>query len=189
MWQIPGSIDLLRAAAVPGLRIPNGFPMSIGHATTDYKGCGGSCNGDWGVLHKLWEDTPTKFKEITDGLSNTAMAAESSYVTSNVRARNRLTEAPTSFRDWPTWIGCFGSGQDETVRINGRTNSPINAKVGPNRMNFAVNDDNAFSFHPGGAQFVFCDGSVHFLSDSIDAQTYCNIHDKRDGQPLGSFTQ
>lgn len=185
-WQIPGS------AAVQAGLIPNQFPLSIGHATTDYKGAGGSCTGDWGVLHKLWEDTPTKFKEITDGLSNTAMAGESSYVTSTVSARRRADPANwagAQFRDWPTWIGCFGGGQDETVRINGRTNSPINAKVGPNRMYLAVNDDNAFSFHPGGAQFSFCDGSVHFLSDSIDALTYCHIHDKRDGQPLSNFSQ
>ncbi len=182
-WQIPGS------AALGARNVPTLFPMSIGYATTDYKGCGGSCQGDWGVIHKMRESPPTKFKEITDGLSNTAMVAESSYVTSNVRQSDRPTVPPTGFRDWPTWIGAFGSGQDETVRINGRTNSPINAKVSPSRMYLAVNDDNAFSFHPGGAQFVFCDGSVHFLSDSIDAQTYCFIHDKRDGQPLGNFSQ
>jgi len=184
-WQIPG---MQRIPGAPGA-IPAGYPMAIGYATTDYKGCGGSCLGDWGVLHKLWEAPPTKFREITDGLSNTALIGESSYVTSNVSASARLTTAPTSFQDWPTWIGCFGSGQDETVRINGRTNSPINAKVGPNRMYAAVNDDNAFSYHAGGAQFAFCDGSVHFLSESIDAVTYCHIHDKRDGQPLGTFTQ
>lgn len=185
-WQIPGT------AAVGVGMIPNQHPMSIGYATTDYKGCGGSCQGDWGVLHKLWEDTPTKFKEITDGLSNTAMVGESSYVTSTVSASRRADPAQwggAQFRDWPTWIGCFGNGQDETVRINGRTNSPINAKASPSRMYLAVNDDNAFSFHPGGAQFTFCDGSVHFLSDSIDIQTYCHIHDKRDGQPLGNFSQ
>lgn len=182
-WQIPGS------AALGVRNVPARFPMSIGYATTDYKGCGGSCQGDWGVLHKLREAPPTKFKEITDGLSNTAMVAESSYVHSNVRQRNRATEAPTQFRDWPTWVGAFGSGQDETVRINGRTNNPINAKVSPSRMYLAVNDDCAFSYHPGGAQFVFCDGSVQFLSESIDAITYCHIHDKRDGQPLGNFSQ
>jgi prepilin-type N-terminal cleavage/methylation domain-containing protein/prepilin-type processing-associated H-X9-DG protein len=182
-WQIPGS------AAVGAGSIPGAYPMAIGYATTDYKGAGGSCQGDWGVLHKLWEAPPTKFKDVIDGLTNTIMAGESSYVTSNVSAASRATVAPTSFQDWPTWIGCFGSGQDETVRINGRTNSPINAKASPSRMYLAVNDDNAFSYHPGGAQFSFCDGSVHFLSDSIDIQTYCHMHDKRDGQVLGSFTQ
>jgi len=180
-WQIPGSQN------VGAGMIPARYPMAIGHATTDYKGAGGSCNGDWGVLHKLWEAPPTKFSEITDGLTNTIMVGESSYVTSNVSASRRATEAPTSFLDWPTWIGAFGSGQDETIRINGRTNSPINAKVSVNRMYLAVNDDNAFSYHAGGAQFLFCDGSVHFVSESVDAGTYCNMHDKRDGMVLGEW--
>ena len=180
-WMIPGS-ELVGARAVPAQ-----FPMAIGHATTDYKGAGGSCRGDWGVLHKLREAPPTQFKEILDGLSNTIMAAESSYVTSNVNRHRRRTTPPTAFRDWPTWIGAFGSGQDETVRINGRTHSPINAQTTRTQMYFAINDDNAFSFHPGGAQFVFCDGSVHFVSESVDLGTYCNMHDKRDGIPLGSW--
>lgn len=180
-WQIPGSA-VLNAGS-----IPPSTPMAIGHALTDYKGAGGSCRGDWGVLHKLWEATPTRFMEITDGLTNTIMVGESSYVSSNVSSANRATQAPTSINDWPTWIGSFGSGQDETIRINGRTNSPINAKVSPSRMYLATNDDNAFSYHSGGAQFLFCDGSVHFLTESIDIGTYCNMHDKRDGLVLGQW--
>lgn len=180
-WQVPGSTAIGAGSAV------NQHPMSIGYATTDYKGAGGSCNGDWGVLHKLWEGEPSRFADVTDGLSNTIMIGESSYVTTSVRVRDRATVPPTEFRDWPTWIGAFGNGQDETVRINGRTNSPINALTSPGRMYLAISDDSAFSYHPGGAQFSFCDGSVHFVSNSVDVGTYCNMHDRRDGQVLGSF--
>ncbi|MCU0713286.1 MAG: DUF1559 domain-containing protein [Pirellula sp.] len=120
-------------------------------------------------------------------MSNTIIVGESSYVTTTTSASARRTTPPTAFRDWPTWIGMFGDGQDETVRINGRTESPINAQVNPNTMYFAINDDNAFSYHPGGAQFAFCDGSVQFISQNVAIQTYCNLHDKRDGQPIGSW--
>jgi prepilin-type N-terminal cleavage/methylation domain-containing protein/prepilin-type processing-associated H-X9-DG protein len=180
-WLVPGS-NLLGGGPVP-----SEHPMAVGHATSDYKGAGGSCNGDFGVLHKLWESPPCRFKDITDGLSNTIMVGESSYVTTTTSSSARRTTAPTAFRDWPTWIGMFGNGQDETVRINGRTNSPINGQVNPSTMAFAINDDCAFSYHAGGAHFAFCDGSVQFLSENISMPTYCNLHDKRDGIPISSW--
>lgn len=182
-WVIPGS------AAVGGRAVPCYNPMKVGYATCDYKTGGGSCYGDFGVMHKIREVRNVKFKDVTDGLSNTILSAESSYATSNVRWWNGDREriAPDVFRDMPTWIGSFGSGADETVRTNGRTHSPINARISPNKMYRAFNDDCAFSFHTGGAQFAFADGSVHFLSENVEVQTYCHLHDRRDGEVLGAW--
>ena len=56
-----------------------------------------------------------------------------------------------------------------------------------NTMDQAIGDDCAFSFHQGGAQFVFCDGSVHFIKENISMETYCNMHAMNDGQPLGNY--
>jgi hypothetical protein len=53
---------------------------------------------------------------------------------------------------------------------------------------FAWNMAHAFkSPHPGGAWFVLCDGSVHFLSENIDYVTYQRLGDRRDGQAFGAF--
>ncbi|QDV67016.1 hypothetical protein Poly24_07070 [Rosistilla carotiformis] len=41
------------------------------------------------------------------------------------------------------------------------------------------------SIHPGGAMFVLCDGSIQFLSETIDMVTYQRLGDRRDGQPVG----
>jgi prepilin-type N-terminal cleavage/methylation domain-containing protein/prepilin-type processing-associated H-X9-DG protein len=38
------------------------------------------------------------------------------------------------------------------------------------------------SKHPNGAQFVFCDGSVHFLNETINYDTYQRLGDRRDGR-------
>lgn len=40
------------------------------------------------------------------------------------------------------------------------------------------------SRHAGGAQFVFCDGSVQFLTQTIDYATYQRLGDRRDGFPV-----
>jgi len=40
------------------------------------------------------------------------------------------------------------------------------------------------SSHPGGAFFLMGDGSVHFLYETIDYQTYQHLGDRRDGQAI-----
>ena len=41
------------------------------------------------------------------------------------------------------------------------------------------------SFHTGGAQFVFADGSMRFISTSIDEETYRKLGNRADGELLG----
>jgi prepilin-type processing-associated H-X9-DG protein len=43
------------------------------------------------------------------------------------------------------------------------------------------------SRHPGGANFVFADGSVHFLNQSIDPKTYQLLGCRNDNQPIGDY--
>ncbi len=40
------------------------------------------------------------------------------------------------------------------------------------------------SLHPGGVNFLFGDGSVHFLPETIDHWTYQYLGGKKDGQPV-----
>jgi type II secretory pathway pseudopilin PulG len=165
-------------AAPGGPTLPIHRDWWVGYATNDYKGCGGSCTGNNGVLHKHAEAPGGRLlADITDGTSHTLLVAESSYVNFNSA---RIT-------DWPVWIG--GLKEDEQIRINGRTTAPINCGI--NRYNWSnwISDDCAFSMHPGGAQFAACDGSVHFIGENIEIQTYCYLHGINDGQAVGSWTQ
>lgn len=43
------------------------------------------------------------------------------------------------------------------------------------------------SSHPGVAVFLMCDGSVHAIAYSIDAQTFRRLGNRRDGMPVGEF--
>ncbi|MFH1269122.1 MAG: DUF1559 domain-containing protein, partial [Planctomycetota bacterium] len=43
------------------------------------------------------------------------------------------------------------------------------------------------SRHPGGVNAAFCDGSVHFLSETIDPETLRLLITKADGNPVGRF--
>jgi prepilin-type N-terminal cleavage/methylation domain-containing protein/prepilin-type processing-associated H-X9-DG protein len=43
------------------------------------------------------------------------------------------------------------------------------------------------SVHAGGAQYLFVDGSVHFLNQSINYQTYQYLGGRSDGNPVGDY--
>lgn len=43
------------------------------------------------------------------------------------------------------------------------------------------------SFHPGGIQVLFADGSVHFLTDSLDMETLRRLGSADDGKVVDEF--
>jgi prepilin-type N-terminal cleavage/methylation domain-containing protein/prepilin-type processing-associated H-X9-DG protein len=168
-WRLPGSGTF-----------PPSSRLFIGHAVNDYKGNGGGCvNDSDGVLGKRSEIPWVRFAEIIDGLSNVPLVGESSYVTGNG------TTAPTVIEHWPIWV--TGPGSDESIRYEAGTSLPINCRCTPTTMVLAINDDCAFSWHPNGAQFSFCDGSVKFVSQNVAAQTWCNVNSRNDGRPVGEY--
>ena len=82
-----------------------------------------------------------------------------------------------------------GIQSDESTLFKTQPPSVINCSIGPKtHPGQVIDDDCAFGWHAGdGAQFVFADGSVHFLSASIEWITYQNLGDRKDGQPLGKY--
>jgi prepilin-type N-terminal cleavage/methylation domain-containing protein/prepilin-type processing-associated H-X9-DG protein len=104
---------------------------------------------------------PVSTAEITDGTRNTMMYAENGH-----GVFDRFTQA---------YLHQWNTGEP--------TDSFLEARFPPNwgrRYSDPVNDPynialaawapfNAMSFHPGGVNAAFCDGSVHFLKDTIDS--------------------
>ncbi len=49
------------------------------------------------------------------------------------------------------------------------------------------NDSEGYSFHPGGLNVVMADGSVRFLSQTIDLNVFGGIVTKAGGEIVGDF--
>lgn len=121
----------------------------------------GSTNGN-GLLFSL---SSVKFRDITDGSSNTFAIGE--------RGMPRdLT--------WG-WIICGGNECEQYLSTRNGLIAPINA---------SANDLNTLSFwswHPGGAYFGFADGSVHFMSTTMSFQIYQALSTRNGDEVLGEY--
>jgi prepilin-type N-terminal cleavage/methylation domain-containing protein/prepilin-type processing-associated H-X9-DG protein len=132
----------------------------------------------------FYRNSRTRIADVTDGLSNTIIAGERSAN----HAPSTWTGAVTGARV-PAWMA--------TTPFTAPNTPPAQAPVGPNgsaydNADFAealvlahgnathlpsadvpiFDPDVFYSMHPQGANFLFGDGSVHYLSSSIHPFTY-----------------
>jgi prepilin-type processing-associated H-X9-DG protein len=98
-------------------------------------------------------------KDVTDGTSNTFAMGEK-YI--------------KEFQDGNTDGNQYRFG----FHSHRNTVSPMN---GPALSAWSNTDCTFGSWHPGGAQFLFVDGSVHFLPGTIGMQLYQNLSNRADG--------
>jgi prepilin-type processing-associated H-X9-DG protein len=110
---------------------------------------------------------------VIDGVSKTLAIGESAYY--SLREDDDINK-------WPAWIG--GIIEDESTLFKTNEDNPIGCEM-PSKsissFNLAKDDACAFSWHTDGAQFLFGDGSVVFLQESIDMETYKSLGNIADG--------
>ncbi len=109
-----------------------------------------------------------RFRDVTDGLSNTIF----------------LGEIVPAWCFWQSWgHQSFATTAWPINHRNAEYASGVLPSEGsPSELN---NDSLVFrSRHPGGAQFAFGDGSVHFLSESSDFGLYQALSSRGGGEPV-----
>jgi len=122
--------------------------------------------------------------EITDGTSNTIAIAEdvgrdeaskSAYIDPVEGGGRRLWR-------WAEPDNGFGV----SFKINNNNNPIGGPPTCPWVNNNCGNNDEIFSFHPGGANVLFCDGHVSFLVDTLDTRVLRKLVTRNGGEDIST---
>lgn len=138
-------------------------------ATSNYAGCYHDSEAPLSKDNNgvLFLNSRLRYSEILDGLSTTILLGEK-----------------ISLENDRGWI----SGTRATLRNTGTL--PASPRISRGQVildtNVSPDEFGGFgSFHGTGGNFAFADGSIRYLSNSIDPQLYQNLGNRKDGSMFG----
>ncbi len=147
--------------------------------------------GNRGIFHI---DSQVRIGEINDGTSNTFLFGERKHLD---REFDRIYDAPTPFpiAGWSGWA--WTSSTNSVGDFLGHSAVPINYQVPPTaparsqnaaQANLFINDRIGAwgSFHAGGANFCFADGSVRFLPDNTSLAVLRALSTRNGGEVVNA---
>lgn len=128
------------------------------------------------VMHR---NSRNRFADILDGTSTTILVVECGgrpLVYRNGRAREDIqNDQGIGWADNEGPFSLDGSNQNGSIEGGGPAFGcvyPMNRK----------NDNEPFSFHPGGCSFLFTDGHLEFLSESMSIITLAKLSTRAGGE-------
>lgn len=148
--------------------------------------------GRAGVLSKA---KVNRFRDVTDGTSNTIMLAEVAGQPFIYTANGPMNaDSFAAYTDDKVvdlggqYVSADGTGwadPDNGFSINGATQDGL-TKYDTFMIN-RINTSEVFSFHTGGAMVGLADGSVRFVSENVDALTFVNACTRAGGEIQGEW--
>jgi len=121
-----------------------------------------------------------RIAEITDGTSNTIIMSEDSGRPLAYDKRYGLnSKARSSGAGWADFESEFFTDADS------QGGTPYHVNYGRCHTN-CTNDNEVWSFHPGGANHTFADGSVRFVKETTDSKVFCRVMTFNRGEVLSS---
>jgi len=138
-----------------------------------------------------------RIADVTDGTSNTLLMGEVlpgctwDGSTNGLGVSNVDPQAGTWINPYGNLFG-VGGGASTLAPINEMTPCKYSKKIRDPACNPASGDTTQYSYgfkslHPNGAQFTMADGSVKFISQTINHQMFQYLGGRDEGQAIGDF--
>ncbi|TWU47796.1 hypothetical protein Poly59_46380 [Rubripirellula reticaptiva] len=132
----------------------------------------------------------TRMRDVFDGLSNTMLLTEDAgrpqfYVngrlgpSTNDNGCGNLNVANGRAK------GGGWADPQNFIPLHGFSDDGLSCS-GPWAIN-KTNNNEAYSFHPGGLQINLADGSTHFISEQIDIEVYASLITKAELEVISAF--
>jgi len=155
-----------------GLGAENGFANPIVAAAVPWAGLGSK-----GALR---QNGPTRITEIADGTSNTIMYSEAAGRDKQCYAGKKCVAYDQTKITGPIW-----ADSDNRITITGTDPTGMGSfGSGPCAMNCNNLQGDIYSFHTGGANIAFADGSVKLVKDSVTIVVLAQLVTKAGGEVI-----